>query len=742
MTITQYQRDQLPDAVCAFIAYAAPTRMPDPVDATKTITARAQVMVRYLPGIVIKEVTGARNGSDKTAAIHFDPASIGWTEKLTAYLDPDDPLVEIARQSQASGQPVDVALETTRRSKTKTTKAAIPSHVPIHALRGAADASGGSGPAMQGTSAENISNRVAMINGKASAGLTSDPAEWKLLTKNKDGRIPPEGWKFYGPTDPAQWQAFGVAIPDSDAPANAPTSGPVAPADQDALTAALIAALASPTISGMLDTMIRAANSYPAGKGFQEGKPWDARTNDGRVNLGFYPVTAHGRVYRWAHAVLGEHVETLDEATLWPIVTAVMDMADQVQSRAYGRGVTPNRKFGSHTEAERWTRFVIDTDIEAHKAAPPWTDATWVQSVIERATRLLATSGKYVGDKLAADAAAAKAARDSAPAAPEAPSGPNPSVVNGLLSAIARDWNKPDALRAHGARAQERGLIDLPVHVENSTSGAPVFTWPVPDGGDAIALGAVLSFRINGGGGLEQPTATDTQPPTPTAPVQQPPVQQAPVQQAPAQQPHVPLARESAAPSIPREQPPATPGADAAVNPALMRASAALTNPALTMADLGTIYAEVRDAGLLDTMVTVTGAPGTRPRPCASGTSGARDLALGQVLALVRDVLGAVPAPAVDPAPTQAPVPAPAQAPVPEPAPAQQAAPTGRTAQDIANDASSATTLAQIDALITEAGPMMEQAITMQSATGPMSGPLRSYLTSCRRRLAQAPAGV
>ena len=665
----------LPQENARFIAYGPEQRVADP-QGGDPITARPQVYVRYYRGITVKEVkVGGRSGGD-TVAVHFDPTSVGLKEPITAYLDPSDPLVAYI-QSCGPDHAYDAALESVRRVKGKSSKAPISPLTPIHALRGAdhPDGSAGKGTDMMGASAENIRNLVAMVDGRPGKDLVSNPYEWASLINNTEGHLPPEGWVYYGATGD-QWAACGTIAPSKDA---APKTGTGIPADLGALVEQIAAAVAE---------KLQPSYGRPLPKDrFDEGKPWQVRTNDGRINLGSYPATGAQRV---ARALL---TAGADEETLWETVEQVLAEADKAQCDAYGRGVTPDRTSASHREAVDWVLLAREAGIENPVA--------FTVAHMQAAGRsVAATLTKDKGKTSEKTSNSTDAATDDA-------------LVQSLLPAIASAWNDPAALAALGTQVAERGID--PVISMSGDDTNPVFAHPA---NEADPHGPVLGLLRHRHGILTNGQPAPAQAPAGPAPEAAQPAPQAP----------------QAAVSPPPATAPAGAGGETVEG-----LFAEVADAWWTASPVDALFARAKAANLLTANVKVTlndAGPVLDPQ----GT----DMMLGAVIAKATEHANASKAPAqaaapaaaapATPAPSDAAADALARAKTNAPTPA--AAAPARSAQAIADDASAVLAsgapdrAARIDALIAEAAPMDGVEVKVEG----MVGPLGSFLRSVQRR--------
>ncbi|MDN5746763.1 MAG: hypothetical protein L0H31_16840, partial [Nocardioidaceae bacterium] len=207
--MTHLTPEQLPNSNAQFIAYGPPERVADPFGGDDPVTIRPQVLVRYYRGVKIKELSTPNND---TVHVAIDPESVGLEKAFGGYLNSKDPVVPYLREQYEAGNAVDIGLEYVRNKKAKDSKELISPVVPIYALRGA-NAPDGSGDnlAMMAAAGNHTSTKVALINGRRSEVSQSDPTEWQILTSNRKGDLPPEGWKAL--VDREDWTKVGAITP-------------------------------------------------------------------------------------------------------------------------------------------------------------------------------------------------------------------------------------------------------------------------------------------------------------------------------------------------------------------------------------------------------------------------------------------------------------------------------------------------------------------------------------------------
>lgn len=551
MTITP---DQLPGKVSNFIAYGAEERAADPTRDGEVITIRPQVYVCYYPGLVVQSIQeGGRSGDRKgTMTVHFDPSSIGFRDPISAHMNDDDATVSILRNSLENKAPLTVAIEIQRKKKNSETGSPISPLTPIHALRGATQPNGeGDGRMMMGPSGNNTSKRVAFVNGQSTQHIQSNPAEWKSLVNNKAGDLPPEGWRNFAPGE--DWTEIGAAI-RADAPAvNAPQGGnsPAGAFPAPTELANLIQSVVGQTLKDFAPTLANhvAQSSAtltsdtpgrPANK-FDEGKQWNPRTSDGRINLGGYVVAGERWVFEWAFRYLSESLEVeASPEDAWTLSAAVITMASEVQSNAYGHGFIADRTTASHREAERWVQWAIK-NVHAYPGTEADEDTlkAWSDEVVTEASSLFTEAGRRAGDYFSN-----VTKRDKNGAAPQAkaekaPSGPSEKVVRAFLDVVQKGWNDSQTIRNLGAQARDGGYLRLPVSMTADDKGDVSISYPPAEGQESGPLESLLIYRLNTLQAQAQSNAPqgDGQAPTqePAAEEQAPQVQEGAPEQAPGQ---------------------------------------------------------------------------------------------------------------------------------------------------------------------------------------------------------------
>lgn len=639
MTITP---DQLPGKVSNFIAYGAEERAADPTRDGEVITIRPQVYVCYYPGLVVQSIQeGGRSGDRKgTMTVHFDPSSIGFRDPISAHMNDDDATVSILRNSLENKAPLTVAIEIQRKKKNSETGSPISPLTPIHALRGATQPNGeGDGRMMMGPSGNNTSKRVAFVNGQSTQHIQSNPAEWKSLVNNKAGDLPPEGWRNFAPGE--DWTEIGAAI-RADAPAvNAPQGGnsPAGAFPAPTELANLIQSVVGQTLKDFAPTLANhvAQSSAtltsdtpgrPANK-FDEGKQWNPRTSDGRINLGGYVVAGERWVFEWAFRYLSESLEVeASPEDAWTLSAAVITMASEVQSNAYGHGFIADRTTASHREAERWVQWAIK-NVHAYPGIEADEDTlkAWSDEVVSEASSLFTEAGRRAGDYFSN-----VTKRDKNGAAPQAkaekaPSGPSEKVVRAFLDVVQKGWNDSQTIRNLGAQARDGGYLRLPVSMTADDKGDVSISYPPAEGEESGPLESLLIYRLNTLQAQAQSNAPQGD------------------GQAPAQE----SAAEEQAPQVQEGAPEQAP---VQANPASEQTAAPQENPQVasiieslkTVSDdqsLRAIYEQVKDANLVAARVFVSQGEDGQVIFGQEGQEGFQAQSLGNVFGVMRRTMTA-----------------------------------------------------------------------------------------------------
>ena len=742
--------DQLPNSNAQFIAYGPPERVADPFGGDDPVTIRPQVLVRYYRGVKIKELSTPNND---TVHVALDPESV--EKAFGGYQNSNDPVVPNLREQHEAGNPVDIGLEYVRNKKAKDTKELISPTVPIYALRGA-NAPDGTGEhlTMMAAAGNHTSTKVALINGRRSSVAQSDPSEWQVLTSNRKGDLPPEGWKAL--TDPEDWTKVGVIVPKGDtAPAPSQNNQQAAPQQQ-----AQAPALDANTLAKIIHTQVRmalkdygedlrneeaATRGNPTSKqpnGTAEGKPWTIRVNKDHLNLGSYLVTGEGYALRWAYNYLkdsGDETLLADKEMLWQaaeeLAEASQNIADRVQSAAYNGEVRAGRTDASFREAAAWVRFQIE-NVYPFETSEDFDANAWFDAVGFAATQCFkkaeASAETFIGERYPQpNQQQAKPQQQENGQGEGSPEDRGP-VVDAFLQMLTRSWTDRDALRSLAAEAKEKGLHD---HTVWAKPAEGQFAAEHFDGANEYNIGNLTKRQYDL---LGEQEATPKQ-------------EETPAETSTPEQPENPTGT---------EQQPATEQEQPAREYTAQHVAAALAK-ATAEAEVRELYNLARDRNFLTTEIAVakgTGAFGIAP--VAPATEGAEQMALGAVFDAIRKSIDASSQPAQSPngQDTQASAPAatapaeqPQQAPAPEAnsteqpateesAPAAPAQPDASVnqAQNIAERALDATTDEEIKALYIEAqaAGIEGNEITVKNRTGPLGG----FLKNRAKRVARSNA--
>lgn len=785
--MTTLTPDQLPNNNAQFVAYGNPTRVADPFGGDEALSVRPQVFVRYYRGIKIKDLA---TPNEDTIHVVLDPESVGLSKEFGAYMNSDDPVVPYLREQFEAGNPVDVGLEYVRRQKAKSSKAEISPVAPIHALRGANSPDGsGDNHEMMGASGNHIRAIVGMVNGRRTTVTESDPREWKMLTGNRKGDLPPEGWKAL--LDRDDWTKVGAITPKGGV---TPMS---TPGDQQTQQGgggqgldmnALSKIIGHEVRKGLKDygeyllrqeDATRGTPTSQAPSSSSEGKPWNVWVNKNQLNLGSYLVSGEGYSLRWAYTYLGtlnDDVLTADSEMRWEAARELSDatgkIADRVQATAYNGEVRADRTSASFKEAALWVRFHIENS-HPFGVADDFDYEQWFSNVGRAATISLKDAEASAADYLSERYPRAEEETTQNPAEPETEKGADeqaPSteedrapVVTTFLQLLTQQWTSKDGILNLAREAKEKGLLDVSVWA-NPYEGQ--FSTEPFDGGRELTIGDLTKHQFSLLSQADDSGEANTAPSAPSAnSADVPPREEetASQEESPAHDP----------------APAATPNPNGRPQRTAQHIAAALAK-ATTEEQIGASYTEARDLNLLTSEISVqhgSGPFGLTPVPPT--TEGAETMTLAAVFDALRAAIEGTTAPAeqtqpdaesseVDGSPestTEAPAadaeeeeaassaeeqPAePAQADE-APADAEQDAPasaddkpsaTGGSgdstslAQSIAERAAVATTTDEINALYEEASSqgVEGEIVTIKSGNGPLAG----FLKSRQKRIAR-----
>lgn len=379
----------------SWYGYARAATKPTPVRVTADgettpRQVRVDVFVREFLSVRVKELKESGHegrGGVNPVSVVFDGSSVvtGSDKKLRhdfgASLVAGSRVHDCLAHALATGTPVYVGIETKRRYKSKNGEV-IPYLTPMHVLRGSQpDGSKGN----SSTTGENCSNVVAAVGLADNPQVTvlsdeavTDPACWPSFRHNRDGSTPPTGWQHVY-TDTGN--RSGAII-------KADTSGAetVDAADIARQVAALLTAPA--TTPGPV--AVHRGRSV-------EGKPWEERNSDGRIN----PAGPMVQAVRFARADAIAMVkdaarrdgseDQLSGADLSQAATQLIEpllwAACKVQHTVlgYSRKGEP-----SYREAARWVSQVVGSDEPYSLEYIGDRDSTrsWIKTVVAHASEL------------------------------------------------------------------------------------------------------------------------------------------------------------------------------------------------------------------------------------------------------------------------------------------------------------------------------------------------------------------
>jgi len=443
----------------SFIAYAKkPVHVS--IDGVGT-PVRPQIFVRHYVNIRIAAIkTGGRDGkSPDITSVTFDASSVDLTHDFSANIDSGDPLLAPLRAALEAGDPVNsLAIEHIRHQKGTSPLS------PIHALRRAQS----DGTQASSASAEQVRNIIASVNGQPSDRAESDHDEWPALLENRRGAVAPSGWeaRIAGEDD---WESFGYL---------AKVAAPEGLTSIDGLYAAL---------KGLFDDLRAEVLDYTSGAAinpadtgadigrrtrpgsFAEGKPWDARTSDGRVNLGGYAPSRYRLAFRDAREMVASNqaIPMSDDA-VWRVAETLLRITDRVQAETYAHDTAPDRTSASYAEAAQWVRSTT-WDLANVKGTPAWpsreeNERDWVEQIAAVASERFAQVRDRAGSYLASKAPSKQRAGNARAATPPANPNLSANVLNGLASTIELYAKKrnPEALANLARVVREKDQAAIP----------------------------------------------------------------------------------------------------------------------------------------------------------------------------------------------------------------------------------------------------------------------------------------
>lgn len=740
--MTTLAPEQLPNSNAQFIAYGAPTRIADPFGGDDAVSIRPQVFVRYYRGIKIRELAKPRNGADDTVRVVFDPESVGLTTEFGAFMNTDDPSLGYLREQQEQGNPVDVGIEYVRRKKAKDSKALISPLVPIHALRGANTPDGaGEKGAMLGAGGNHIRSIVALINGRRTTVAESDPREWAMLTGNRQGDLPPEGWKAL--LDKDDWTKVGAITPKGGV---TPATQATAPQQQQPQQATagegidmnvLAKVIGNEVRKGLKDYGEYLMRQDAASQGNTtshapasavEGKPWNTWVNREHLNLGSYLVTGEGYALRWAY----DYLDGIDDTTIrWTAAQELADasqrIADGVQSTAYNGEVRADRTSASFKESVLWVRFHVE-HTAPFGTSEDFDFETWFNKVGRAATESLqqaeANAHQFLEERYPKAATQQQNAADTRQDATDTGQDEDRTpVVDAFCQMLTRAWTDRDAILNLAREAGEKGLMDVVVHA-NPHDGQ--FATAPFDGSQELTISSLTKRQYEL-------------------------LSQASQSAAPASAAQTPASPASPTQDEPQPQSTPTPAPQQGQTRSPQHLAAALAK-ATSEDEIGPIFQEARASNALMAEVAVQYGTGTFGlTPVRPGTEGAETMTLGAVFDAYRAAIDGQAdsgeaeeqEPASQPQEVeQAAGEAPQQEGAAEPDPETSADPAPATASsddkpleaDIADRALAATTVDEINALVTEAteADVIGNTVKIRAGSGPLGGFLKSRLKHIR----------
>lgn len=419
-----------PEKSGSFVAYARDqAREADPASGT-SVSIRPEVLVRQYRAIKVAKVeekshTDRSGGKFRTMSVTFDAASLGvagFNRDFGASCLADSKIAALLDWAHKSGTPVAVALETVRRYKNKSTGEVIPRTTGIMALRSDAE-----GKANANITADNCRNIIALVGVESPDGpmrqllageAVSDVTEWGQLGSNRDGALPPDGWRrVTDPNSPAVSTITPVlAAVQTPAADPQPSAGGADIAEQ---VAAQVSDLVGKALSRLGipvgDPDVNYTRPVPAGirPGARavEAKPWEPLNSDGRVNAASYLLTKWCTTYDRACdlvavALSQPDAPALADGQVRSVIAALTNnllvAADATQEAVTGH---VNRASESHHRAAEWVRVMSDR-FHPYPVAALTDQATsreWAMTVASEAGRAYRWAMTGVGEYLGVD---------------------------------------------------------------------------------------------------------------------------------------------------------------------------------------------------------------------------------------------------------------------------------------------------------------------------------------------------
>lgn len=472
--------EQLPTGNARFIAYTSPTSVPSPKGDGSTLTIRPQVYVTYYRDIKVSDLKeGGLNGNrPENLYVQFDPTSVGLRNAFGASMDADDPVAEHIKAKFQAGEPISVGIETKRRAKSAKTREKISPLLPIHALRGATSPDGAGDDNMQSASKENTHKALSLVDGMATKGLASNPAEWGLLTNNDSGLLAPTGWRPF--SNKNDWKLAGALVPatdDGSVPQATAAQPNVAatPAPQGGSEPAQIdyAAL-SKMINNAVGEAFKAhtekeANAHAAETGSPtrkaptgntEPKQWVVWVNHEQLNHGSWVMAGSAYSLRWAHGYVTDHeLGTTDDQSnelAYTLAEESQNIADTAQANAYRGAVRAGRADASYKEAVKWVRFHIENTGTYTPAQDDFDIQAWRQTITEAATGSIQQAEALTLSHFNNDSTQETPAQ-------QAPDDQQTKLMQGFCTALMRHWNTPETIAKLAQQAGERNLSNATI---------------------------------------------------------------------------------------------------------------------------------------------------------------------------------------------------------------------------------------------------------------------------------------
>lgn len=461
-----------------FVAYTPMTRMEGPDG--EAITAGSEVFVTYYKGLKVESITDGgrahKAGAEvKTVRVQFDPTAVSLSEPIGANIAPNDPTLDILRQSYQDDMEVNVAIESARRYKTKNGGDPISPLTPIFHLMGADQPGGKANMSVAGNNTKRV---IAAVNGQATTEIHSDPEQWAELVSNNAGKLSPEGFRIL--SDKEDWTKYSVLTPVGDRSANKGSNE----VDVDALAEKLMEVMSNQQAPAQ-EYGRRAARPEEIG----ETRPFHRFTGHNGINLGHYEAMRWRSTWMEASKVLVTQHDKADEKMVWSFTDWLFAIADRAQVQAYGGTYEADREAASHNEAVKWALWITEHENPYREG-----DFKWVEEVAQAVTEKMVAIGERLAASVGRDTYLALG-RNSRPQQNQRPqSNGNPdqgsqqgggaqdermATLQKALAFINSSWDDLASMRKAYKLLNERGIADAPVKITDQglvfdTSGAPV----------------------------------------------------------------------------------------------------------------------------------------------------------------------------------------------------------------------------------------------------------------------------